>query len=635
MTDRVVYCDRLTLPVILALLRRRLRGEAGTAVHVLDDEPGVRGRLLASVGYRVEGARFFAGHLRTTDGESVRIAARRITGDVAMAAADAIIAETPLLARLNARWGRGTTRLHLAKRLRIDIEPVIVRVLVAAALARESGVVGGMVFVRAPAHLEPSALRDAAACANVTPRFYRWNRPAARTSRLAGAAWLTAEGLRSRLASRTSSIGTSPAPERSVLLLEEDDLSLDRSYRTQPHFLFPGDRSLPFRLLVLAGSGVARAVIDRDALAAKGITRIEPAEVRAAERDAGDLPAVAELRNAARQCAVSAVGARRKGSAVALNHAARLFGRAAQLAAFCQRSNVRAFMTCESYTLDADAMAIVSEALPLSTLAYQYTNQPFPILAMLTTANRLLTFSPRYERCWTAPGVHVGETRDIGYVFDASFAFVRERAAGWRRRLEAAGATFVLCYFDESVQDDRYGFIHEDDHEAEIAALLNWVLADRHVALIVKVQFRRNSPTERGIVADLLARARASGRFLELMHGVHRNDVFPAEAALAADVAIGHALGATAALEAALVGTRSVIVNSYGLRSAHDDVYARGQIVFETFDKALASIRDFRNGDPACTSLGDWGAIIGEFDRFRDGRAATRLREHLEEAARA
>ncbi len=78
---------------------------------------------------------------------------------------------------------------------------------------------------------------------------------------------------------------------------------------------------------------------------------------------------------------------------------------------------------------------------------------------------------------------------------------------------------------------------------------------------------------------------------------------------------------------------RSVIINSYGIRSLHDDAYARGQIVFKSFGDALAAIRGFRAGDSDWASLGDWSAIIGEFDRFRDGRAAARLREHIEAVA--
>ncbi len=48
----------------------------------------------------------------------------------------------------------------------------------------------------------------------------------------------------------------------------------------------------------------------------------------------------------------------------------------------------------------------------------------------------------------------------MGYPFDGSFALVHERARARRTRMREAGAEFVVCYFDESVQDDKYGLVH-------------------------------------------------------------------------------------------------------------------------------------------------------------------------------
>jgi hypothetical protein len=127
-----------------------------------------------------------------------------------------------------------------------------------------------------------------------------------------------------------------------------------------------------------------------------------------------------------------------------------------------------------------------------------------------------------------------------------------------------------------------------------------------------------------------LVEARRTGRYLELAAGAHRNIVFAAEAALSADLAVGHALGATAALEAALAGARAVLINPYGTTGANDTLYAQGDIVYPSLEAALEAIAAFRGGVSARAGLGDWSAILGRFDRFRDGRAGHRMRAVLE-----
>ncbi|MEO7774999.1 MAG: hypothetical protein ABIT36_01220, partial [Steroidobacteraceae bacterium] len=194
--------------------------------------------------------------------------------------------------------------------------------------------------------------------------------------------------------------------------------------------------------------------------------------------------------------------------------------------------------------------------------------------------------------------------------------------------------SFVLCYFDESVQHDRWGCLHADDHRAELAALASLLLEDPSVALVVKSQFERNSPSRLYAGDALFERARATGRYVELCVGSHRNIVFPAEAALSADLCIGHLIGATASLEAALAGVCSVLLNPTGLRTDWDSIYARADIVYPSMQALLEAIVAARRGGTTHASLGDWSTILPEFDGFRDGRAAQRLRELIERCVR-
>ena len=200
------------------------------------------------------------------------------------------------------------------------------------------------------------------------------------------------------------------------------------------------------------------------------------------------------------------------------------------------------------------------------------------------------------------------------------------------RKLASAGAEFIICYFDESVQPTKYGLIGQESHCTEHLILYQLVLDDTSVALIVKPQFEWNSPKYFEQLRKMRAAAAETGRYLEMIYGAFRNIIFPAEAALTADISIGHAIGGTAPLEAALAGVRSIILNSYGVRSELDELYAEGDIVYPSLEAALDAIKAFRAGSVDRQRLGDWTPILHHFDPYRDGKAADRLRSILENA---
>ena len=278
----------------------------------------------------------------------------------------------------------------------------------------------------------------------------------------------------------------------------------------------------------------------------------------------------------------------------------------------------------------ADAMQLIAPTLDIVTLSYQYSNIPYAVPCMMTTADVMLTFSRRYDERWTHDGIRPQSFVNIGYIFDSSFRVVRDRARACRSKLEEAGAKFIICYFDESVQHDKYGLISDQDHRDEILALAQLVLNDPCVGLVVKTQFMHNSPQRFGELNDALALARGTGRYVELSHGVHRNIIFPSEAALSADITIGHAVGGTAPLEAALAGGRCILLNPYDW-VVTDTRHAQADIVYPSMTVALEAIHKYRKGDPDLACLGDWSAIVGQFDPFRDGRAGHRLRKLLEQ----
>lgn len=577
-----------------------------------------------------EEERFFAGHLRAPGGESVYVAARRLTTELAFDAVDRLLRESATLRDANTLGGRGTVRLFLARMLWKDIEPAAMRVLIARAL---SGTEGCALVLRRPLTFDREVLRSVSK--DTALHFYGPTTAIVRRWRLMFAALAASVGRELRWMLWPAKKAREPigGARPGVLLLQEDDLSMDRSHRSQPHWLFPEASPPPFDVYVMPQGRSSRLPADEASLRTAGVQVIGEADLIATRRPRRTTPLDRMLASAAQKIAVRAVTARQVRVAVALTAVWGLFTKARSMASWCQHFNIRAYLTGENYPVHSDAMQVVAQHAGVTTLSYQYSNLAFATPLMMTTADRLILFSRTFAPLWRGPGVAAGDIEEAGYVFDSAFPVLRPRAGELRRTLEDAGAGFVLCYFDESVQTDKFGLIGEQDHRDELRALMAAVLEDPSLALVVKSQFERNSPSRRYAADPMFERARATGRYVELRHGVHRNTVFPAEAALAADFCIGHIVGATAALEAALAGRRCALLNPYGMRTFNDDLYARVDIVCSSIDELLRSVRRLRDGDPAAAPFGDWSAILPHMDPWRDGRSSVRLRGILERVA--
>lgn len=286
----------------------------------------------------------------------------------------------------------------------------------------------------------------------------------------------------------------------------------------------------------------------------------------------------------------------------------------------------------ESYSPDARAGMLAARRLGIPTFGYQYSNLPFASPGMMCATDQFGLFADQYRRIWgrMAPRQHQVL---VGYPYDGAFAPLAERTAALRARLRDLGATCILGFFDENTQDDRWGLHGHTDMREELAAVMQAILDDPTLAVIVKSQFMRNIRAE--TYPDLhriRLQAEATGRFVVLYAGRHRNIILPSEAALAADVAIGYLVGATASVEAALAGARSLLINPYGIETPCDDLYREADALFPTLSDALEAIRQFRDGDRP--GLGDWSAIVHHFDAFRDGASRLRLRKEIDDLMR-
>jgi hypothetical protein len=237
-----------------------------------------------------------------------------------------------------------------------------------------------------------------------------------------------------------------------------------------------------------------------------------------------------------------------------------------------------------------------------------------------------------YKALYQTEDIAPREFIPTGYLYDGVASLVREKAQKHREGLMRSGATFIACYFDESVQNDRWGLVSREDHLGELHTLAKAVLSDPTFGIIMKSQFSRNTPSRLYSTDEIILAAKATGRYLELVEGQHRNDIYPTEAALVADLCISHKFGATAALETAIAGVRTVLLDPYGIKTLWDDLYAQADIEYESIDTLMVAIHRYRAGHADKKALGDWSPILSHFDPYRDGQSTCRLRTVIENA---
>jgi hypothetical protein len=606
-----VYLDRSSRTAVKA--GERWCSELGGALQLLALESG-------DASGSVPEADFFAGDLAAPDGEAAGLAGYRVAGPVSLEAADRMLSENAVLAGLNDRLGRNTIRLLLAKRYWGEAWPVLARIFVARALTPSDEV--ARVVVARPLSLPIAVLED------VVPNVsLRWYTPEGYARAQASQTLRYVGGVFARRTRRVMDAGfrrpDEPNPRvPSVLITHDDDMVTDRTVRSQPYWLDPATPP-EFRVLVMPTAASTRRAPD-DELAAINVTFLTPRMLGDAwMRGRGTAPD-RRLRDEARRALALAMRLTTPAAmAAAWVYQAIDFARLEL--AVAKALDVRCCVAADPHMVHADAMALVAEVAGIPFVSHQYSNLANVSPPMLATADEFVLFADGFEPLWNIESIRARQYTSGGYIYDAAFARVRPRSDGLRARLHAAGARTVVCYFDESVQRTKFGIINPEKHRAEVLRLVSMVLERDDWAVIVKSQFEFNSPSRLYPDDPVVAAAGRTGRYVELLIGEHRNVVFPCEAAMAADVAIGHFLGATASLEAALAGTRSVMIDEYNQVRFRRELYNGANVLFPDVDSALGAIERWRAGDPSAADVGDWAPIIDAFDPYRDGRAGERF----------
>ena len=221
----------------------------------------------------------------------------------------------------------------------------------------------------------------------------------------------------------------------------------------------------------------------------------------------------------------------------------------------------------------------------------------------------------------------------IGYPKDYAEPLLKSKAQEIRKVLNSNGAEKIICSIDENSTDDsRWHTGHELQRENYIY-ILEKVLENPWLGVVFKPKNAKTLRQRLGNVNELLIEVEKSGRCMILEDsGRHTTLAPPLIAGLASDVCIhGHLSASTAALECALAGLPTLLIDREGCPNHKLYNFPKDSIIFEDWSVALDRTIEYLQTPGGIPGFGDWSDFIDELDPFRDGKAAERMGDYLNE----
>ena len=297
---------------------------------------------------------------------------------------------------------------------------------------------------------------------------------------------------------------------------------------------------------------------------------------------------------------------------------------------YCKDMNIKGFMTAENYMPISTVMSMMSSKNLLKSFSYQYSNMGRVSPIMQTTSDVMFTFSNTFQERWSKYNMKPKKFKNVGYIYSSSFPLVKSKINYYKNKFKKKNGDFYITIFDESFQKnkDKFGFFTKDQYCEEIKKLVDYTTQNKSITIITKSKFSKNSAQKlcKSIELENLIK---NSRWLEISTGFPRNIILPCEATVLSDIIIGNAVGGTSALEAALFGKRAILINPSNLEDPNIKLYQDCNIIFKNLDEALNAISEYRNGNPKYFDLGNWEKILHHFDSFRDNNAAERIYNYI------
>ncbi|MBT6051119.1 MAG: hypothetical protein HOG49_30335 [Candidatus Scalindua sp.] len=228
-------------------------------------------------------------------------------------------------------------------------------------------------------------------------------------------------------------------------------------------------------------------------------------------------------------------------------------------------------------------------------------------------------------------GSKIGYHVITGYPKDYATPLLRRQAMDLRAKMKSSGAEKIVLVIDEnSVDDSRWHTGHTLQRD-NYRFILEKVLKTPWLGVVFKPKTSKTLRGRLGEVGDLLAEAEVTGRcYVYEGSGRHTTSAPPVLAGLSADVCLhGHLSAGTAAVECALEGIPTLLIDREGCPDSKFYELPEGKVIFKNWLDAIDALMEHFKAPQGIPGFGDWSEIIGEFDPFRDGKAANRIGTYL------
>lgn len=219
----------------------------------------------------------------------------------------------------------------------------------------------------------------------------------------------------------------------------------------------------------------------------------------------------------------------------------------------------------------------------------------------------------------------------VGYPRDYAADLLKPLAVDVRGMLIQNGAKKIIFVIDEnSAADDRWHTGHELQRENYRYAL-EALLENDWLGVIFKPKVAKTLYERLGPVSELLDLAKSTGRcFVYDETSRDLTTASPLLAGLSADLCIhGHLSSGTAALECALAGLPTLLVDREGVPNSKLRELPMGKVVFNNWRTAMDSALKYLTSPEVDREFGSWEKLLTELDPYRDGMASMRIGSYL------
>lgn len=626
----MIIVDKITLTTFFIILKILIKNKfEKVEIRIIENN---NSKLLFNIFYfltkkldiNTKILKFYAGHCYTKKNENIWTKARHIMEEISFEIAKKEIRKKNWVFNLNNYWGKNTILLFLSKFFFEKIEYqkfTITKFLIADSFIRETENNNKILIIERPRYFDETFL-------NYDDNFNKkiwYNR---KTSKILESKFFGIfiflykffSGFLNDILSfkKNKNIKINPKPK--LLLTQEDEISMDRSHRSQPHWIFKENIIKNYEIIILFNRELANE--KKQELKNYNIKTINQKKINSIK-----------LRNTEQKKILRIIFKLFfKKNESYLNELIKLHSDAFFFFGFCIKHNIKGFMCSENYNPIATVMNMISSKKIVKTFSYQYSNLSRVVNpTMQTTADYLFTFSDLYHKRYSYNECRPINLLSTGYIYSSSFKLIKKKREIIKRNLNLHDEDFIITYFDENYQSnsEKFGFFSKSDYCYEIEKLAEYSKKNASVKIISKSQFVKNTASI--VCSNLnLNPLINKKKWLEPTFGNYRNSIFPSEASLLSNIAIGQAVGGTAALETALLGKRCILINPQNIQNENLEIMKNEKILFSNIDKALEAIDNYRRGDVNFENLGDWKRIIHNFDKFMDENSSERIRKTIE-----